>query len=140
MNSNKRHTIKLSKKLIDKVKHIADFFKAYDKGDILFFEGEVPIFVYFLEKGEISLVKSGADCKVEIMEHKKGDIVGLDLIFDNKKCTYSAIVKTSSELHVIEIEKFKQFLINENSLSLELIRYLSSVIKQIENNPIYSVR
>tara|TARA_R100000750_G_scaffold61350_1_gene52248 strand:+ start:78711 stop:79133 length:423 start_codon:yes stop_codon:yes gene_type:complete len=140
LNSNKRHTIKLSKELIDKVKHIADFFKAYDKGDILFFEGEVPIFVYFLEKGEISLIKSGTDFEVEIMEHKKGDIVGLDLIFDSKKCTYSAIVKTNSELHVVEIEKFKQFLINENSLSLELIRYLSSVIKQIENNPIYSVR
>ncbi len=140
MNINKRHTIKLSKELIDKVKHIADFFKAYDKGEVLFSEGEMPTYIYLLEKGEISLVKSGADCEVEIMEHKKGDIVGLDLIFDNKKCTYSAIVKTSSELHVVEIEKFKQFLINENSLSLELIRYLSSVIKQIENNPIYSVR
>lgn len=140
MSSNKRHTIKLSKELIDKVKHIADFFKAYDKGEVLFSEGEMPTYIYLLEKGEISLVKSGTDCEVEIMEHKKGDIVGLDLIFDNKKCTYSAIVKTSSELHIVEIEKFKQFLINENSLSLELIQYLSSVIKQIENNPIYSVR
>ncbi|MDT8411564.1 MAG: hypothetical protein RQ875_03805, partial [Vicingaceae bacterium] len=62
-----------------------------------------------------------------------------DLIFDNKKCTYSAIVKTSSELHVVEIEKFKQFLINENSLSLELIRYLSSLIKQIENHSLNSI-
>ncbi|KJS04188.1 MAG: hypothetical protein VR77_12510 [Flavobacteriales bacterium BRH_c54] len=140
MSSNKRHTIKLSKELIDKVKHIADFFKAYDKGEVLFSEGEMPTYIYLLEKGEISLVKLGTDCEVEIMEHKKGDIVGLDLIFDNKKCTYSAIVKTSSELHIVEIEKFKQFLINENSLSLELIQYLSSVIKQIENNPIYSVR
>ena len=57
MSSNKRHTIKLSKELIDKVKHIADFFKAYDKGEVLFSEGEMPTYIYLLEKGEISLVK-----------------------------------------------------------------------------------
>lgn len=139
MSSNKQHTIKLSKELIGKVKQIADFFKAYDKGEVLFSEGEMPTYIYLLEKGAISLVKSGTDCEVEIIEHKKGDIVGLDLIFDNKKCTYSAIIKTSSELHVVEIEKFKQFLINENSLSLELIRYLSSLIKQIENHSLNSI-
>lgn len=136
MSVNKRHTIKLSKELVNKVKHVADFFKSYEKGDVLFYEGDDPLYIYLLEEGEISLIKSGKDCEVEIMEHKKGDIVGLDLIFDNKKCTYSAIIKTASELHVVEIEKFKQFLINENSLSLELIRYLSSIIKQIESNPL----
>lgn len=139
MNINKRHTIKLSKELLDKVEQVADFLKVYDKGEVLFSEGETATYIYLLEKGEVLLVKSGTDCEVEIIEHKNGDIVGLDLIFDNKKCTYSAIVKTSSELYVVEIEKFKQFLINENSLSLELIRYLSSLIKQIENHSLNSI-
>lgn len=140
MNITKRHTIKLSNELIDKVKHVADYYKAYEKNEVLFSEGNVPACIYLLEKGQVSLIKSGTDCEVEILEHKNGDIVGLDLIFDTKICTYSAFVKTNSELHVVDIEKFKQFLINENSLSLELIRYLSSIIKQIENNPIYFVR
>ncbi|MDT8413524.1 MAG: cyclic nucleotide-binding domain-containing protein, partial [Vicingaceae bacterium] len=82
MKGNKQHTIKLSNELTQKVKQVADFFKAYDKGEVLFSEGETPTYIYLLEEGEISLVKSGTDCEVEFMEHKKGDIVGLDLIFD----------------------------------------------------------
>lgn len=136
MNPKQQH-IKLSATSFSKILQLKGVLKKYQQGEVLFKEGIEPKSIFLIIKGVVALVKSGAECNVNIMNHKEKDIVGLDLIFDNKLCSYTAVTSSNCEIYEINIDVFKQFLIDENSMSLELLKYLSSLIKQLENSPLY---
>lgn len=136
MNSKQQH-IKLSASSFEKMLQLKGKSKQHQQGEVLFKEGEEPKSIFLIIEGEVALVKSGSEFNVNIMNHKEKDIVGLDLIFDNKLCSYSAVTSSNCEIYEIDVNVFKQFLIDENSMSLELLKYLSSLIKQLENSPLY---
>lgn len=140
MSKKIKHITQLSENLINKVKTISKSISVYSKGDFLIKEGEPQQYIYLIEKGDITLVKAGKSNAVEIVHQNAGDIVGVDLVFNNKLSEYSAIVQKNTTLYRVLIEDFKIFLKENNSLSLELIQYISSLIKQIENNPLNSLK
>jgi len=67
-------------------------------------------------------------------------LVGIDFIFNNSESAYSALVNEQTLLYQVLIDDFKVFLKENNNLSLELIQYISSLIKQIENHSKNSIR
>lgn len=140
MNNEKSHITRLSKELVDKVKNISKRISTYKQGEFLFREGENQNYIYLIEQGDVSLIKKGLVNSVEIVHQNAGDLVGVDFIFNNTESGYSAVVNQKSLLHQVLIDDFKVFLKENNNLSLELIQYLSSIIKQIENNPLNSIR
>lgn len=139
MNNEKLNITRLSQELVDKIKNISKHISTYKQGDFLFKEGENQSYIYLIEQGDVSLVKKGLTNSVEIVHQNDGDLVGVDFIFNNSESGYSAVVNEQTLLYQVLIDDFKVFLKENNNLSLELIQYISSLIKQIENyykNPI----
>lgn len=134
MKTTNKHINKLSNELIDKVKSITPYLNSYKKGDFLIKEGEKQQHVYLIEDGEVTIIKSGLNKTVEIAHQNSGDLVGVDLVFNDKESEYAVVAKKNTKLYRILIEDFKNFLIANNNLSLELIQYVSSLINQIEIN------
>ena len=131
--SNKLYT--LSNDLIERIKSIAKSGISFTQGDVLFKEGEHKEFIYLIEKGMVSLVKDNNESnnkKVEIMNQNDGDIVGVDLVFNDKDCEYSALVTEPSILYKVLIADFKELLSKNSDSSLELIKYLSSLVTKLE--------
>lgn len=126
----------LSLDLINRIKSIRQPAESvsFTKGDLLFKEGDHKEFIYLIEKGEVSLVKDNTESKesVEIMNQNDGDLVGVDLIFNDKNCEYSALVVEPSILYKILIADFKDMLSKNSGSSIELIKYLSSIINKLE--------
>lgn len=131
--SNKLYT--LSNDLINRIKSMANNGISFTKGDILFREGDHKEFIYLIEKGMVSLVKDNNDIsnkKIEIMNQNDGDIVGVDLVFNDNDCEYSALVTEPSVLYKVLIADFKELLSKNSDSSLELIKYLSSLVTKLE--------
>lgn len=131
--SNKLYT--LSNDLIERIKSIANSCISFTQGDVLFKEGEHKEFIYLIEKGMVSLVKDNNESnnkKIEIMNQNGGDIVGVDLVFNDKDCEYSALVTEPSILYKVLIADFKELLSKNSDSSLELIKYLSSLVTKLE--------
>lgn len=132
--NNKFNT--LSFDLINKIKSIRQPTAciSFTKGDLLFEEGDHKEFIYFIEKGGVSLVKNNTESKekIEIMNQNDGDLVGVDLVFNDKECEYSALVVEPSILYKVLIADFKDMLTKNNGSSMELIKYLSSILNKLE--------
>jgi len=140
LNNEKSHITRLSKELVDKVKNISKRISIYKQGDFLFKEGKNQDYIYLIEQGDVSLIKKGLTNSVEIVHQNDGDLVGIDFIFNNSESGYSAIANEKTLLHQVLIDDFKVFLKENNNLSLELIQYISSLIKQIENHSKNSIK
>lgn len=136
LNSNPIKINALSADLIARIKSIANKGITFAKGDLLFKEGDHNQFVYLIEKGEVALFKDNHENKVEIFCQNEGDIVGIDLIFIDKDCEYSAMVQKPSILYKVLISDFKDLLAKNNGSSIELLRYLSSLLNKIERKKI----
>lgn len=125
----------LSTDLIERIKSIAKSGISFAQGDVLFEEGEQKEFIYLIEKGVVSLIKDNNESgnkKVEILNQNDGDIVGVDLVFNDKDCEYSALVTEPSIMYKILISDFKELLSKNSDSSLELIKYLSSLVTKLE--------
>lgn len=132
-NSNKLNA--LSTDLVNRIKLMANNGISFTQGDVLFREGDHKEYIYLIEKGMVSLIKDNNESsnkKIEIMNQNDGDLVGVDLIFNDKDCEYSALVAEPSVLYKVLIADFKELLSKNSSSSIELIRYLSSLLNKLE--------
>jgi CRP-like cAMP-binding protein len=107
--------------------------KSFKKGNILFFEGDKPKYLYILLKGEIKIFKSD----------KKGGIVVLHHLYDNnliaelanlENIPYPATAEFEVDSEVLEInyEIFERDFLYNPSISFKIIKSLSKKIKQLE--------
>ena len=119
--------------LIEEIKSSSKSF-TLNKGDYLFTENTPLEYVYFIDDGEIILLKLNKDeDEIELMEQKEGDIVGVDILFKNAVCDYSAVAKKSCKLYKTSLEKFQEILSHQKATSMELIKYLCSLLNQLES-------
>ncbi|MCB0380330.1 MAG: cyclic nucleotide-binding domain-containing protein [Flavobacteriales bacterium] len=133
MNKSKNKLNALSVDLIERIKSIANKGISFAQGEVLFKEGDHKEYIYLIEKGEVALVKDKQEKKIEIMSQNDGEIVGVDLIFNDHDCEYSALVLQPSIVYKVLISDFKELLSNNNGLSLEILKYLSSLINKLES-------
>lgn len=133
MNKSKNKLNALSLDLIERIKSITNKGISFAQGDILFKEGDHKEYIYLIEKGEVALLKDKQEKKIEILSQNDGEIVGVDLIFNDHDCEYSALVLQPSVIYKVLISDFKDLLVNNSGSSLELIKYLSSLINKLES-------
>lgn len=132
--SNKPNVLSLD--LMNRIKSIAKNNSSIEEGELLFKEGDKKEYIYLIEKGEVTIIKDNNDKKIEIMNQHDGEIVGIDLIFNDNECEYSAIASVPTKLYKVLISDFKEFLSLNNNSSLELLKYISSLINKMENQTI----
>ena len=127
---------KLSLDLINRIKSIAKNNSSLGKGELLFKEGDKKEYIYLIEKGEVALIKQNKNKNIEVMNQHEGEIVGIDLIFNDNECEYTALVTEPTKLYKVLISDFKDFLSLNNNSSLELLKYISSLINKMEKQSV----
>lgn len=133
-STNKLNTLSLD--LVNRIKSIAKNNSSLGKGELLFKEGDKKEYIYLIEKGEVAIIKQNNNKNVEVMNQHEGEIVGIDLIFNDNECEYTALVTEPTKLYKVLISDFKDFLSLNNNSSLELLKYISSLINKMENQAV----
>ena len=105
--------------------------RRYEKGTVLFNEGDIPDGVYIIKSGEITLYKD--DETGDFIKMGKGDLFGEMGVITDKSRTFSAVISSNkSELYFISKTDFIYMIKNFYYLSLNLFRLLGRRIN--ENN------
>lgn len=98
----------------------------YKKKEALFYEGEYPNFLFFINKGKIKTYKMNEDGKELITGlFKEGDFVGYLALLENIEYPESAVVLEESEVYLIPRQDFISLLHNNRDVSARFIKMLS---------------
>ena len=98
----------------------------YKKKEALFYEGEYPNFLYFINKGKIKTYKMNEDGKELITAlYKEGDFVGYLALLENMEYPESAVVLEESEVYLIPRKDFLELLFTNRDVSARFIKMLS---------------
>jgi len=124
----------LSKELMEKIKSISCGVFSVDKNDSILKEGEQTDYIYFIEDGSITLKKKKNDTEITFMELPKGELLGIDCVYTDGLCNYSAFASSTTKGMKILISDFITLVSGHKKASLELMKYLSSILNQLENS------
>jgi CRP/FNR family transcriptional regulator len=105
----------------------------YRKGQVLFNEGGHPFGVYCVNKGKIKVSIIGDEGKEQIVRlAKDGDILGYRSMLASERYNATATALEDSQVCFIPKDVFLTALKNESNLSFEVMKLLSSQLKEAE--------
>ncbi|MDY3363602.1 Crp/Fnr family transcriptional regulator [Riemerella anatipestifer] len=106
----------------------------YDKGDVLFDDGELPKGVYFIEKGTAKLSKSGVYGKDHILRIvKEGDILGYRSLLCDENFQARAEAMTEIEATFVPSDIFMQLLEADSRLSFAMMQKIAFELGESSN-------
>ncbi|MCO4291624.1 Crp/Fnr family transcriptional regulator [Solitalea sp. MAHUQ-68] len=106
----------------------------FNKGEEIFVEGDRPHGIYCIHSGKIKLSKHGDSGKEQIVRFaKESDVLGYRALLGNEIYDCSAIALETVEICFIPKKDFFQIFDNSPSLSLNLVKLLSSDLRNAEN-------
>ena len=98
----------------------------YKKKGALFYEGEYPNFLYFINKGKIKTYKMNEDGKELITGlFKEGDFIGYLALLENIEYPESAVALEESDVYLIPRRDFISLLFTNRDVSARFIKMLS---------------
>lgn len=98
----------------------------YKRKEALYYEGEYPNFLYYINRGKIKTYKMNDDGKELITGlYKERDFVGYLSLLENTEYTESAVVLEDSEVYLIPKKDFLALLFNNRDVSARFIKMLS---------------
>jgi CRP-like cAMP-binding protein len=119
--------------------------KVYKKKEVIFGEGGIPVFLYFLEKGKIKTYRSheyGKDLITTL--YKEGDFFGYNALLENSPYAETAEALEDSEVCLIPKEDFYALIHNNVNVMRTFIKMLAGNVaekeKQLINLAYSSVR
>ncbi|ATL46524.1 Crp/Fnr family transcriptional regulator [Chitinophaga caeni] len=105
----------------------------YKKGQTIFHEGAQPYGIYVINTGKIKLTHSGDDGREQIIRLvRPGDLIGYKALISNQAYTATATVLEDSAVCFIPRDVFLNVLLKDNSLSLKMMRILTSELRRAE--------
>jgi CRP-like cAMP-binding protein/ActR/RegA family two-component response regulator len=107
----------------------------YKKKEVIFHSGDVPHYVYFLNKGSVKTFKTHDDGKEFITNvYTAGDFFGHVSLFEQKAYSDSALVMEESEVYKIPKEDFLALIQKNRDVALNFIKLLSNQVEEQEKN------
>ncbi|MFQ5797014.1 MAG: Crp/Fnr family transcriptional regulator [Candidatus Bipolaricaulia bacterium] len=106
----------------------------YEKGEVIFHEGELSFGIYFICHGKVKLAKHSVRGKRQVLKLLgAGELLGEKTLFDRE--TYTAYAKTlePSRVAFIERKEFLAFLNRHPEVSLKIIEKLSRELKAFQS-------
>ena len=125
---------KLSQDLIEKIKSISSEIFTLNKNEPLFKEGDITKYIYFIEKGDVALKKAKDKNEIDFLHLSTNELIGIDSVYNEGYCNYSAFTSTTTSGVKILISDFLVLITEHKVASLELMKYLSSILNRIENS------
>ncbi len=105
----------------------------YRKGQVLFNEGGHPFGVYCVNKGKIKVSIIGDEGKEQIVRlAKDGDVLGYRSMIASERYNATATALEDSQVCFIPKDIFLNTLKKDGSLSVEIMKLLSSQLKEAE--------
>jgi len=106
---------------------------SYKKGQYIFSENGYPQGLYCINHGKIKLATAGLNGKEQILRLlKDGDVVGYRTLISSDRYHCSAIALEDSSVCFIPREKFFELVKENPKVNFELLKLLSSNLKQAE--------
>ncbi len=103
---------------------------SYNKKEMIFHEGDVPNFLYFLDKGKVKLFKTHEDGKEYITNiFSEGDFFGYVALFENNLYSESCLVMEKSNICKIPKNDFLNLLYKNREVANQFIKMLSNQIE-----------
>lgn len=112
--------------------------KYFDKGDIIFYDGDEGSGFYLIAAGSVSVYKLSPDGKEQILHIiREGDTIGAAPVFSGKSFPANARALTKSHLLFFDRKKFIQLIVGKPNLTMNLLALLSARLReftiQVEN-------
>jgi len=112
--------------------------KQYNKGDIIFYDGDEGIGFYLVATGSVSVYKLSSEGKEQILHIvKEGDTIGAVPVFSGKSFPANAKAITKSHLLFFDRRKFIQLITGKPNLTMNILALLSNRLReftiQVEN-------
>lgn len=137
----KRNFVRSAEGLNDFLEHAGGFMElqnlskkspvaVYNKKQVVFNEGDMPHFLFFLNKGKIKTYKTHEDGKEYITDiASDGDFFGHIALFENRPYKDSTLVLEKSEVCKIPKEDFLALLYKNRDVANQFIKMLSNKIE-----------
>ena len=108
--------------------------KKIKKRDNIFWENDLPRYLYFINTGKVKLYKTNEYGKELIIKVcGQGDFFGYTSLLENKKYNYAAQVLEEAELKLIPKNDFLQLIISNRDVTSQLIKLLTNNVIEKEN-------
>ncbi len=127
----------LSEKYITEIEKIA-VDKHYDKGDVIFYDGDEGVGFYLVVAGNVSVFKLSPEGKEQILHIvKEGDTIGAVPVFSGKSFPANARAISRSHLLFFDRTKFIELISGKPDLTMNILALLSARLReftiQVEN-------
>lgn len=99
--------------------------RTYDKGSLLFEQGQRPASVFFLRSGSVHLERAGFKTGSDLCVAKPGDVIGVTYAISGRNYDMSAVVKAASSVEVVDREAFLDSMTASSGMHLEVVQMLS---------------
>lgn len=112
--------------------------KHYNKGDVIFYDGDEGVGFYLVASGSVSVYKLSPEGKEQILHIvREGDTIGAVPVFSGKSFPANARAISKSHLLFFDRNKFIQLITNKPSLTMNILALLSMRLReftiQVEN-------
>jgi len=112
--------------------------KHYNKGDVIFYDGDEGIGFYLVATGSVSVFKLSSEGKEQILHIvKEGDTIGAVTVFSGKSFPANARAITQSHLLFFDRNKFIRLITGKPNLTMNILALLSTRLReftiQVEN-------
>jgi len=127
----------LSQEYITEIEKVA-VDKYYNKGDVIFCDGDEGVGFYLIATGSVSVFKLSPEGKEQILHIvKEGDTIGAVPVFSGKSFPANAKAITKSHLLFFDRKKFIQLIAGKPNLTMNILALLSMRLReftiQVEN-------
>jgi CheY-like chemotaxis protein/CRP-like cAMP-binding protein len=107
--------------------------KTYKKRDLLFEEGDIPRYLFFVNKGQVKIFKTNDIGKEYIINiRSEGEFVGYTALIKDEPYTFSAAALEPVEVSLVPKEDFLQLLHANRDVSTRLIKMLADNVAEKE--------
>ena len=107
----------------------------YKKGQVIFYEGNQSHGLFCIYEGKVKLSKLGSDGKDQVVRFTKtGEVLGYRSLFSGEPYQATATVLEDSYICHLRKDKFMDSVNGNPKLSLEIIKLLSSNLKNAERH------
>ncbi len=122
-------------KTIDELSKIDMNYKTrqYRKKDTIYSEGNMPMFLFYIEKGKVKTIKNNKQDKELITGlYKEGDFFGYVTLFENSVYDDEAIAMEDAWIKMIPKEDFYKLIYKNRDVTNTFIKLLSKEVKEKE--------
>ncbi len=107
--------------------------KVFRKRDLIFEEGDVPRYLYFVNKGQVKVFKTNDIGKEYIINiRSQGDFLGYTALIKDEAYSFSAAALDGVEVNLIPREDFMKLLHANRDVSSRLIKMLADNVAEKE--------